>query len=79
MLQFDRRTYRLHGMTRILGAQAANPKVHSEFIAAKAAKQEKGEEQTAMLPKEELEKKGLTVFLRTTVCSVWRITSLRDF
>ena len=43
MLQFDRRTYRLHGMTRILGAQAANPKVHSEFIAAKAAKQEKGE------------------------------------
>ena len=64
MLQFDRRTYRLHGMTRILGAQAANPKVHSEFIAAKAAKQEKGEEQTAMLPKEELEKKGLTVFLR---------------
>lgn len=64
MLQFDRRTYRLHGMTRILGAQAANPKVHSEFIAAKAEKQEKGEEQTAMLPKEELEKKGLTVFLR---------------
>lgn len=64
MLQFDRRTYRLHGMTRILGAQAANPKVHSEFIAAKAVKQEKGEEQTEMLPKEELEKKGLTVFLR---------------
>ena len=64
MLQFDRRTYRLHGMTRILGAQAANPKVHSEFIAAKAAKQEKGEEQTAMLPKENLETKGLTVFLR---------------
>lgn len=64
MLQFDRRTYRLHGMTRILGAQAANPKVHSEFIAAKAAKQEKGEKQTAMLPEENLETKGLTVFLR---------------
>ena len=64
MIQFDRRTYRLHGLTRIIGAQAANPKVHREFIAAKAAKQEKGEEQTAMLPKEELEKKGLTVFLR---------------
>lgn len=63
MLQFDRRTYRLHGMTRILGAQAANPKVHSEFIAAKAAKQKKGEEQTAMLPEENLETKGLTVFL----------------
>ena len=64
MIQLDRRTYRLHGMTRILGAQAANPKVHSEFIAAKAAKLAKSEEQTAMLPKEELEKKGLTVFLR---------------
>ena len=64
MIQMEKRTYRLHGMTRILGAQAANPKVHSEFIASKAAKQEKGEEQTAMLPKEELEKKGLTVFLR---------------
>ena len=64
MLQFDRRTYRLHGMTRILGAQAANPKVHSEFIAAKAAKQKKGEEQTAMLPEENLEIKNLTVFLR---------------
>ena len=64
MIQLDRRTYRLHGMTRILGAQAANPKVHSEFIAAKAAKLAKGEEQMAMLPKENLETKGLTVFLR---------------
>lgn len=64
MINMEQRTYRLHGITRILGAQAANPKVHSEFISAKAAKQEKGEEQTAMLPKEELEKKGLTVFLR---------------
>lgn len=64
MIQLDRRTYRLHGMTRILGAQAANPKVHSEFIAAKAAKLAKGEKQTAMLPEENLETKGLTVFLR---------------
>lgn len=64
MINMEQRTYRLHGMTRILGAQAANPKVHSEFIAAKAAKQAKGEEQTAMLPDENLETKGLTVFLR---------------
>lgn len=64
MINMEKWTYRLHGMTRILGAQAANPKVHSEFIAAKAAKQAKGEEQTAMLPDENLETKGLTVFLR---------------
>lgn len=64
MIQMGKRTYRLHGMTRILGAQAANPKVHSEFIAAKAAKLAKGEEQTAMLPEANLETKGLTVFLR---------------
>lgn len=64
MIEMEKRTYRLHGTTRILGAQAANPKVHSEFIAAKAAKLAKGEEQTAMLPEENLETKGLTVFLR---------------
>lgn len=64
MIEMEKRTYRLHGTTKILGAQAANPKVHSEFIAAKAAKLAKGEEQTAMLPEENLETKGLTVFLR---------------
>lgn len=64
MIEMEKRTYRLHGTTKILGAQAANPKVHSEFIAVKAAKLAKGEEQTAMLPEENLETKGLTVFLR---------------
>lgn len=64
MIEMEKRTYRLHGTTKILGAQAANPKVHSEFIATKAAKLAKGEEQTAMLPEENLETKGLTVFLR---------------
>ena len=64
MIEMEKRTYRPHGTTKILGAQAANPKVHSEFIAAKAAKLAKGEEQTAMLPEENLETKGLTVFLR---------------
>lgn len=64
MIEMEKRTYRLHGTTKILGAQAANPKVYSEFIAAKAAKLAKGEEQTAMLPEENLKTKGLTVFLR---------------
>ena len=55
--------YTLTGINRILGAQAANPDVRTEFIASKAATLEKGEEETRMLP-EDLEKKNLTVFLR---------------
>lgn len=62
-MKISERTYKLTGITRILGAQAANPKVHSEFIAAKAASICKSEEETGMLP-EGFENKGLTVFLR---------------
>lgn len=62
-MKISKRTYKLTGMTRILGAQAANPKVHSEFIAAKAASILKAEEETGMLP-EGFENRGLTVFLR---------------
>lgn len=62
-MNITKKTYKLTGMTRILGAQAANPKVHSEFIAAKAASLNKAEEETSMLP-EDFEKRGLTVFLR---------------
>lgn len=56
--------YRLTGMTRLLAAQAANPDVRSEFIASKAEKLGKGEDETAHLPEESLDKKNLTVFLR---------------
>ena len=56
--------YHIKGLTRILGAQAANPAVRSEFIASKAATLAKGEAETAMLPEENLDKKNLTVFLR---------------
>ena len=45
-MKISERTYKLTGMTRILGAQAANPKVHSEFIASKAASLNKSEEET---------------------------------
>ncbi|MBQ8618221.1 MAG: hypothetical protein IJ418_12055 [Clostridia bacterium] len=58
------RKYKLVGLNRILGAQAANPKVRSEFIASKARELAKGEEETGMLPEENLDTKGLTVFLR---------------
>ena len=62
-MKTSERTYRLTGMNRILGAQPANPKVRSEYIASKAASIKKGLEETDRLP-ENLEDKGLTVFLR---------------
>lgn len=62
-MNISERTYKLTGLTRILGAQAANPKVHSEYIAAKAASLNKAQEETGKLP-EGFEEKGLTVFLR---------------
>ena len=62
-MKTSERTYKLTGLTRILGAQAANPKVRTEFIASKAASLKKGQEETDKLP-EGFEEKGLTVFLR---------------
>ena len=62
-MKYSSRTYELTGISRIFGSQAADPDVHSKFIAAKAASLEKGEEETEMLP-EELETRGYTVFLR---------------
>lgn len=62
-MKIEKRTYRLTGLTRILGCQPANPEVRSQFIASKAATLEKGAEETAMLP-EDLQSKNLTVFLR---------------
>ena len=68
-MKTSERTYKLTGLTRILGAQAANPKVRSEYIASKAASLTKGQEETDKLP-EYFEEKGLTVFLRDdgTLC-----------
>lgn len=69
MMNMETRTYQIKGITRILGAQAANPDVRSKFIASKAASLRKGEEETEMLP-EDFEKNNLTVFLRDngTLC-----------
>lgn len=63
-MKLKTRHYKLTGLTRILAAQAANPDVRSEFIASKAAELAKGDEETAKLPQENLDKKNLTVFLR---------------
>ena len=46
------RTYRLTGITNLLGSNPANPKIHSEFVAAKAASIEKALQETAMFASE---------------------------
>lgn len=66
-MKISKRTYKLTGITRILGAQAANPKVHSEFIAAKAASILKAKEETGMLP-ECFENRALPCSSEITTC-----------
>lgn len=63
MLNTEKRHYHLEGMTKILGAQSADPKVRSAYIGKKAATLEKCQEEEAMLP-EDVEKMNLSVFLR---------------
>lgn len=62
MIQFDRRRYRLTGITPLLGSQPANPDVRGTYIASKAPTEEMGDAETGMLPEDR--DKGLTVFLR---------------
>lgn len=73
-MNIQKATYELHGITRLLGSQPANPEVRSQFIAAKVSeraaiagdsvnKNTKGAEENAMLP-QDMEKRNLTVFLR---------------
>lgn len=62
-MKIEKRTYRLNGITRLLGSQPANPDVRSAYISSKAASASKGDEETSMLP-EDLDKRNLTVFLR---------------
>ena len=66
------RKYVLYGKTPILGSNPANPKIHEEFVANKAANLTKAKEETAMLPTPEeyeemvknIKAQGFTVFLR---------------
>ena len=68
----ETRTYKLCGLTSLLGSNPADPDVHSRYVAAKAGNTEKQALEEAMLPgSEELEdalkkirESGLTVFLR---------------
>ena len=63
MFEVKQKTYRLKGLTRILGSQPADPEVRTNYIAHKAADQKRGEEENSKLPID-MDKQNLTVFLR---------------
>ena len=71
-MKLETRTYKLTGITPILGSRPANPEIHGRFVAAKAASLQKQAEEEAMLPGtpelekalQEVKESGLTVFLR---------------
>ena len=71
-MNYSTRKYVLTGRTPLLGSNPANPKIHAEYVAAKAASLMKGQEETSMLPSKEkldemiadIKQQGLTVFLR---------------
>ena len=71
IIKQETRTYRLTGITELLGSNPANPEIHSKYVAAKADSVEQAALEEAMLPGPELDEKikeikqqGLTVFLR---------------
>lgn len=65
-LKIEERTYRLHGLTRILGSQPADPEVRTTFLAS-MINPEKAEEEAKKLPLDQ-QKRNLTVFLRDDGC-----------
>lgn len=65
-LKIEERTYRLHGLTRILGSQPADPEVRTTFLAS-MINPEKAEEEAKKLPLGQ-QKRNLTVFLRDDGC-----------
>lgn len=65
-LKIEERTYRLHGLTRILGSQHADPDVRTTFLAS-MINPEKAEEEAKKLPLDQ-QKRNLTVFLRDDGC-----------
>lgn len=73
-MNIQKATYKIHGITRLLGSQPANPEIRSQFIASKIAeraeiegdtvdKTTKDAEECGMLPAD-MDKRNLTVFLR---------------
>lgn len=62
MLNFETRTYKLTGISPILGSQAASQAVRTQYISSKAPTDELRSEEDQLGP--DLDERGLTVFLR---------------
>lgn len=74
---YEIRTYRLTGISEILGSQPANPDVYAAYIASKAPSTEEADaeidEMRAQAELQELEDKGCSVFTRdpkTGACAI---------
>ena len=63
-MKIESRTYRLTGTTPLLGSQAANPAVRTEYLASKAPSPAQAEEEEKMIPAATADERGLTVFMR---------------
>ena len=63
MIETTKRVYRLHGTTPILGSCPANPEIYSSYVANQIEEQ-KAEQEARFLPEQEIEEKGMTVFMR---------------
>lgn len=63
MMNFEKRSYILTGISPILGSQPADPEIRTNFIASKAPAGTDIDAENEMLPTEDLG--GLTVFLRS--------------
>lgn len=63
-MRIETRVYRLKGITPMLGSQAANPAVRTEYLASKAPSPMQISEEERMIPAATMDEKGLTVFMR---------------
>ena len=64
-MNIESRTYRLTGITPLLGSQAANPAVRTEYLASKAPSPAQVTEEENMIPAATADERGLTVFMRS--------------
>lgn len=60
-ISMETRTYRLHGLSELLGSQPSNPDVRTAYLSDKQS--EKVQVENEFLP-QDVDEKGLTVFLR---------------
>lgn len=66
-IELETRTYKLTGITPLLGSQPANPDVRTAYIESKAPDPTAAtEEENQLLARSQLDEKTLTVFLRDT-------------